>query len=345
MNCSNPLVSIVMPLYNSEAFIRETLDSLLCQTYSDFELIIVDDGSVDQSLAIVGSYTDKRIRLIEQKTNQGIAATLNRGLDAASGKYIARIDSDDIALPNRLACQVAYLEKKHDVVALGSRIFRFGELHDSIDIRPLAAEACAAFLLFATPFVHPTVMMRRSVLEELALRYDPQFSCTEDYEFWERLSWRGKIANVEEQLLKYRIRSGGVTGTEMDKMRIQQQRIQSRMLLRLDIKASEEQLVFHQAISEGRRLRNREELQRACEWLQFIINRNNEKKIWDQLGLAEAIGFIWLRLCRNCGHLGIFTLSKYREFKEIVFPKFPFKAQMIFYLSCLYHQVTDQSAQ
>lgn len=108
MSCSHPLVSIVMPLYNSEAFLKETLESLLCQTYSDFELIIIDDGSVDQSLAIVGSYADKRIRLIEQKTNQGIAATLNRGLDAASGKYIARIDSDDIALPNRLACQVAY---------------------------------------------------------------------------------------------------------------------------------------------------------------------------------------------------------------------------------------------
>lgn len=340
MSGAGPLISIIIPLYNSEDFLSETIESLLAQTYPNFELIIVDDGSVDQSLAIARSYDDERINIIEQRTNKGIVETLNRGLDEASGTYVARMDSDDIALPERLASQVAFLEGNRDVVALGSRILRFGDSETSVDIRPLASDMCDAFLLFATPLVHPSVMMRRAVVETLGLRYDPQFSCTEDYEFWVRLSQGGAIANLENQLLKYRIRSGGVTGTKMDEMRAQQQNIHNRMLTCLGIDATKEQLLFHQAISEGRRLLTRKELLLAREWLQLLISKNNTKLVWDQSGLAGAIGFIWGRLCRNCGHFGMYTLKMYTQgFGEISLPRLPFKVKLIFVLSCCYHQL------
>ena len=122
-----PKISVVMPAYNAENYIREAIDSILAQTFRDFEFLIIDDGSTDHTVEIIRSYSDSRIRLYQNERNMGVAATLNRGLDLARGEYIARMDADDISLPERFAKQAAYMDAHPDVAVCGSNIILFSE--------------------------------------------------------------------------------------------------------------------------------------------------------------------------------------------------------------------------
>ena len=126
---TKPMVSVVMPVYNGSKYLKEAIDSILNQTFTNFELIIINDGSTDNSEDIIFSYQDRRIYYLKNEHNKGICITLNRGLDNARGKYIARMDCDDISMPQRLAKQVNYLERHRDVGALGTDIITFGKGH------------------------------------------------------------------------------------------------------------------------------------------------------------------------------------------------------------------------
>ena len=122
-----PRISVIMPAYNAEKYIREAIDSILAQTYTDFEFIIIDDASTDATASIVESYSDERIRFFRNEHNMGVANTLNRGLDLAVGEYIARMDSDDISLPERFAKQVEFMDTHTDVIVCGSNAIVFGD--------------------------------------------------------------------------------------------------------------------------------------------------------------------------------------------------------------------------
>lgn len=209
---TEPIVSVVMPVYNGSQYLREAIDSILNQTFKDFELIIVNDGSTDNSEDIILSYKDPRLCYIKNEKNSGICITLNKGLDYAHGKYIARMDCDDISLPERFKKQVDYLERHQNIGAIGTDIITFGEglderyfdfVHDQY--------GCKAGLLFATCFAHPTVMLRTSIINEHKLRYDDAYRGLEDFELWYRLSKYSDIVNLPEALVKYRLHKSQVT--------------------------------------------------------------------------------------------------------------------------------------
>lgn len=209
---TKPMVSVVMPVYNGSKYLKEAIDSILNQTFTDFELIIVNDGSTDDSEDIILSYNDHRICYLKNERNSGICITLNKGLDNARGKYIARMDCDDISMPERLVKQVDYLEHHQDVGALGTDVVTFGDgyadryfdfVHDS--------NGCKAGLLFATCFAHPAVMLRASVINEHNLRYDDEYRGLEDYELWYRISQYTNMNNLPEALLKYRLHKAQLT--------------------------------------------------------------------------------------------------------------------------------------
>lgn len=208
----HPLVSVVMPVYNGSRYLREAIDSILSQTYSNFELYIVNDGSTDDSENIIKSYTDPRVKYLANKRNSGICVTLNKGLSASTGKYIARMDCDDISMPHRFEIQVAYLETHPEVGIVGSDIVTFGEgledryfdfLHDR--------ESCKAGLIFNTCFAHPSVMIRRDVLSAHQLYYDDEFRGVEDYELWCRMARYTHLFNINQPLLHYRLHKNQVT--------------------------------------------------------------------------------------------------------------------------------------
>lgn len=202
----NPAVSILLPVYNGAAYLLESLDSVLQQTHQDFELIIIDDGSRDESARIIQSINDRRIRFYRQD-NRGLAATLNRAIELSRGEYLARQDQDDVSLPDRLKKQLSYLISHPHCSLVGtwaeivSGTEKTGRVH-----RHAAEDYCLKFdLLFDNPFVHSSVMLRKSAVEAVGMySTDPSRQPPEDYELWSRLSRQWEVSNIPEVLHIYR---------------------------------------------------------------------------------------------------------------------------------------------
>ena len=200
---TSPLISVVLPVYNGEKYLGEAIDSILAQTFKDFELIIIDDGSTDNSLAVLKHYDNKdnRIRLISRE-NRNLATTLNDSIDLARGEWVARMDQDDIALPHRFERQLQWLEQTGADIC-GSWIKFFGTTDRDILKHCNTDEAIKMEMLFAAPFSHPTVMMKTGLLKKLM--YDKDWEKAEDYDLWERAARSGwTMSNVPEVLLMYR---------------------------------------------------------------------------------------------------------------------------------------------
>ena len=206
-----PIVTVLLPVYNGERYLREAVESILAQTLEAFELLIVDDGSTDQTEAICRSYSDPRIRLLRHENNSGLVPSLNSGLDLISTKYVARMDSDDVALPKRLEAQVALLEARPDIAACGTWA---RQLVDG-RLRAVVRRPTGAYLRQTAwrpvPILHPTAALRTEVLQ--AFRYRPEAIHAEDYDLWLRLCRHHGIDNVPSVLLHYRIHPNSVSTT------------------------------------------------------------------------------------------------------------------------------------
>ena len=211
-----PKISVIMPAYNSEKYIAEAIESILSQTFTDFEFIIIDDGSTDRTVEIISRYNDSRIRFYQNENNMGVAATLNRGLDLATGEYIARMDSDDISLPDRFKKQIEYLEKRKEVAVCGTDLELFGVKYGKF-IHSTSPKTLKVDLLFDSPLAHPSVMMRKSQLKDVGLYYDVSYNGIEDYELWYRISKKYEIANIDQCLLRYRVHPAQVTQNYSEK--------------------------------------------------------------------------------------------------------------------------------
>ena len=206
----SPKISVVLPVYNAEAFIKEAIDSILNQTYADFELIIIDDGSQDNSVEIIKSFVDSRIELIIKDDNSGLIDSLNLGINRAKGEYVARMDADDIAEPNRFLEQVKFLDKNPDVGIVGASVLIFGN-REAIKKYPTTYKGCLNELLFHPCFCHPIVLIRKDVFSRFNLRYEEMGYLAEDYLLWIRLAKLTKFHNLKEVLLKYRVNDDSVS--------------------------------------------------------------------------------------------------------------------------------------
>ncbi|WP_336514378.1 glycosyltransferase [Pollutibacter soli] len=210
-----PVVSVVMPVYNSAAWLREAMDSILQQTFSDFELILIDDGSTDESASIIKSFSDSRIRHLVNEKNRGLVFTLNRGIDEAKGKYIARMDGDDIAVDRRFERQVSYLDSHPEVDLIASVVLLIDDKGNKTgfwkeDKEMLSYEQLREFMPFNNCIAHPSIMARAGVLRDFKYRQDQDQA--EDYDLWLRLFAAGKIIHkIEEPLLLHRILAGSYT--------------------------------------------------------------------------------------------------------------------------------------
>ena len=201
-----PLVSIVMPVKNGADHIGEAIDSLLNQTLTDFELIVIDDGSTDHTVQIVKAYTDPRITLYCQE-NQGVSRASNRGFALAKGQYITRHDHDDVSLPNRLATQIAFLKEHPECGLVGTwaQIWQGNTPTNRFHCHPCAAGEIAFALLFNAPFVNTSCIFTRAVLEWTGgYTEDPDRMPPEDYEFFSRIAKRFAMANIDQILVIYR---------------------------------------------------------------------------------------------------------------------------------------------
>ena len=202
-----PLISVLMPVYNSEKYLSQAIESILQQTYVNFEFLIFDDGSTDQSQDVISFYAakDKRIKPFYNRENLGYVVHLNQGILISKGNFIARMDSDDISSPDRLYQQVHFLQKNPDTAVVGSSTLIINELGQELEVSVRHPSRKALFWqsFFTNPLAHPTVMFRKSVIVQSGL-YDPAKLPAEDLDLWTRVLKVSSISNIEKPLLKYR---------------------------------------------------------------------------------------------------------------------------------------------
>lgn len=304
-----PRLSVILPVHNGEKYLREAIDSILGQTFPDFEFLILDDGSTDGSAGILASYADPRIRLIRNENRCGVAATLNRGLDRSRGEFVARMDCDDISLEHRFAEQVAFLERHPAIGICGCSIRHIGDRKKRVSRFPADPDIVRCVLLFEAPIAHPTVMIRRVFLEKAGLRYDPSFRRAQDYDLWARASRHFPIANVPRVLFLYR-RHGEQIGT----LFAHEQRhfadvVRRAQLADLRILPSDEDLLIHAAPS----LRSREYVVRSHDWFSRIKAANDRLAVYPEPALSTVLGDRWFGVCKSSTRLGVWTWRMFRK--------------------------------
>ena len=204
---SNPQVTVLMSVYNGQKYLREAIDSILNQTFKDFEFLIIDDGSTDSSAEIIRSYTDPRIRLIRNEKNIGLTRSLNKGLKLAKGEYIARMDADDISLPERFEKQVRFLDENKNVAVISSSVILVDSCGREVERWMLATDSDEIkrfFLRDQNQIAHPFSMYRKKCVEKVGM-YREEFEAAQDFDLWMRMIEQYDIANIREPLGRYRV--------------------------------------------------------------------------------------------------------------------------------------------
>ncbi|MFM6983494.1 MAG: glycosyltransferase family 2 protein [Chitinophagaceae bacterium] len=210
----SPAISVILPVYNAASFLNEAIDSLLSQTFTDFELLIYDDGSTDNSRSIIDTYQDSRIVRHYSDTNEGLIAVLNKGLSEAKGKYIARMDADDICLPSRFKLQFEFMESHPELGISGTQLKL---IHNNEPLtRPTTDSALRWWFFRGSPFAHPSVILRTSLIREHQLSFNRKAYVAEDYDLWWKMAFFCKMANLSEVLVLYRIHPSQESSAKSD---------------------------------------------------------------------------------------------------------------------------------
>jgi glycosyltransferase involved in cell wall biosynthesis len=298
-----PKVSVFIPVYNRERHLCVAVNSILAQTFTDFELLLVDDGSTDGSLELLERYAarDTRVRVEANGANLGIPRTRNRGLDLARGEYIALLDSDDYAYPGRLEAQVGFLDAHRDHVQVGSWgsfMDEDGRLKRRVRRQPIAAPDVDAELLFRCCLSNRSIMARTAVLQ--AYRYREEFARCQDYDMHVRLAERHAMANLPQVLVCGREHDGRYTGRTPDLGRERKIAIHRVQLEALGLAPSEADLERHHLLSRGG-LPEREYLQWAEAWLCDLLAANRRVGRYRQASLTRMAAKRWLILCKRAG--------------------------------------------
>jgi len=334
---NQPLVSVLMPVYNAEAYVAEAVESILQQSYTNFEFIILEDGSTDDSLRIVQSYADSRIRLYRSKTNKGLIYQLNRGLQLAQGKYVARMDADDVALPERLERQLTFLENHPEFAIVGAQVrFIFGNNRPSRLTHKMYFDASALWLysLFYCPFIHSNVTFRTKVGQ--TLQYDSDFYVAEDYHRWVRMLRQYPGTNLPEVLAYCRFYP------ESSSARHKQQQLESQRNI-YKLRFSYDDIFFTRADLDTHLLipgtnphpPTEHELRAVEKWLQRLLAQLQEQKKYEEELLAEVFYEVWNRMVGRSEHLGIKAYWIYRSSPLFALQAPSLRRHAILFLRCL----------
>lgn len=300
-NIRRPKVSVLMPVFNGEKYLREAIESILNQDFENFEFIIINDGSTDTSSSIISSYSDNRIVVVNNEKNSGLVTTLNKGLELAIGEYIVRMDCDDVSVTKRLSKQVKMMDTNQNIGASGSFFYMIRNNKKAIADFPISNEEIKCFMIFNSPIAHPSSIIRSEVLKKYKLNYSTEYTHSEDYDFWSKISEHSQLANIPEPLLNYRVHENQITGNPkfvalknntLDKIRL-------RHLKTLGIIPTDKELNLHNLISNAQKPTDSIQLSLAETWLMKLMTVNNHTKILNKPYFEKIILERWLRLCIN----------------------------------------------
>jgi glycosyltransferase involved in cell wall biosynthesis len=293
-----PDVTVFMAVYNGEKFISQAIDSVLEQTFKNFELLIIDDGSTDESLSIAKAYNDSRIRILQNENNKGLAFTRNRGVEEAKGEFFATLDCDDIAYKKRLEIQTKFFSENKDVVLCGGRI-RFIDQHSKY-IGKFSSlngdqDFLKALLLFNNIYCNSTTMINTGILKKF--RYDESFAPAEDYDLFEKISSEYKIGFINEFFCKYRVHTGNVSSIKIANRNAAEKRIVERQLVKYGFSYSQQDLELHTKFTSTEFDFIANHVREYKSWFSKLLKQNAERKIFNKRSFKLALARQWARIC------------------------------------------------
>ena len=331
-----PRVTVLMSAYNAEQFVGEAVESVLGQTFDDFEFLIFEDKSRDMTLQVLRSYADRRIRLVENRENRGLTKNLVTGMEMARGEFVARMDADDVCMPERLAAQVGHMDQHPDISVLGSAVTFFTEAGKQfVAHQPLEHEEIKCALFYGFSMLHPTVMSRRADLERHGLNYDPAFPVSQDHDLWTRAIREVHFANLHDSLVQMREHEGKIGRTRKPLQQELSNSIRQRQFEELELDVTAQELkIFGEHETSGIQW-TRDDVQLFEALLFKVFEANNAFSVFDQrtlvkMGVSHFRGacrqmliegnlagrYYWCSRLKNADHLSL------REFIGLSFHSF-----------------------
>ena len=318
-----PFVSVLMPVYNAEKYLKEALESILNQSYTHFELLLFNDGSTDGSLTIIQGFDDPRIRFFDQEVNSGYLSHLNKGIQLSRGKYIIRADADDVNALDRIEKQVLFMENHPEVGLCGSWaqiITSQGELKQ--EIKYFAEDAWVrAHLFWTIPIPHPTAIIRKKILNKHHLWYQSPWYPVEDYALWLSMASYTQMANIQESLVKIRKHDQNISITKKGVRVRKTKLIRMAQLQKLGIQPTEREWQIHMHLLEGTEEINLSLIRSLNLWLTKLLRRNQQIKAFPEEAFAGILQKHWYKHTLGYTRLGLglwraFVQSPLSEYKS-----------------------------
>ena len=292
-----------MPVYNGRAYVAQAAAKHAgLRPARNFELLVIDDGSTDDTRQVVEGFRDPRVLISENPQNLGLVATLNKGLSLSRGDFIARMDADDISEPDRLAKQVKYLIDHPEVDAIGGAIQYFGNFRRANTVVfPTEHEDIRVALLFYCPLAHPTVMFRRTLIDRHLLRYSDEFRHAEDYHLWSNLLQHARAANLTDLLLRYRLHPKQVRSRHADPQLEVAARVRKLLLTRGGVDWTDGDIELHESIVSGRFGHNATYINRVGSWFNKLEQSNRTAGFWESQALHRLLVDKFAEVARRLG--------------------------------------------
>lgn len=309
----HPRVTILMPVYNGEKHLGPAIESILRQTYGDFVCLIIDDGSSDSSSSIALSFDDPRIRVERNPRNLGLVKTLNRGLDMVGTEFVARMDSDDIALPDRIERQIAYLDNNPGVGLCGTAYEIFCEAVHQIITPPCEHESIIYGLLDDNAFLHSSVVARMDILNRHGLRYSESYKHAEDYDLWVRLARHTHVGILPQVLVRYRSHPENVSNTNKSEQIATRDRIRLDHLETFDLSATANERELHLELFALSFVGGEERLIESRTWLESLAAAISTKCDIPLSRIHRDFSRLWYSACGRSADQGFKALSIYLD--------------------------------
>ncbi len=304
-----PCIAVVLPVYNGEKYLGAAIQSVLAQTCGDFELVVIDDGSTDRTGEVLAGFTDARLRIIRHPRNLGLVAALNTGIRNSRGGLIARMDADDICHPRRFERQMAFLEARPQISICGTWFRTFGARKERVR-SPVDPDHIRARMFFGWAMGHPTLMIRRRLLEQHSLVFNEEFRNCEDYDFLAKAAELTRLATIPEFLLDYRLHDEQVSVSSRQDMKAKANRVRLRQLRQLTGSVTNEEEALHLDLADG--LLHLSRLPAAENWLLRLDRANREKGAYQVRYFRRGLQEWWHRAhAAQAASAGVSTLSSY----------------------------------
>lgn len=317
------LVTVLMPNYNNELYLREAIDSILNQTFKEFVFLIIDDGSADKSIEIIKSYTDERIKIVLKEKNSGIVDTLNLGIQHVSTKYIVRMDADDISHPKRIQLLVDFMESNPEVGVCGSYLSAFGSINETWT-QELEDKRIKAKMIHCNAVTHAPAIFRTDVLKKNNIYYTNNHPYMEDYDLFFRLKGLTKFSHIDRVLYYYRVLEHNSTVKNKHTISDRRKEMYKKIITELDIEPTDKNVELHMQFFIGG-IAVTYKIEEFKNWIELVLKKNSIRKIYPEKELKELMQQAWKRFFYKLVPLKLsisidfFRLSKNVSLKQVIY--------------------------